>query len=77
MAPALHTHTHNGWVAGKDYEVEVKPMQDGRIMLYKDTKHFREPSGYKVYADVNEIKEHFELITSEKVVRKTEIKKKH
>jgi hypothetical protein len=66
--------THNGWVKGREYSVEMDVASDGRFMFYKSPAHFREPSGYAMHSTIDDLKGLFNLIFSEVVVLKVPIK---
>lgn len=51
-------------------------MTDGRLMIYKDTKHFNEPSGYQVHTTFEDAEKRFSFKVGTVEVSKVKIEKK-
>jgi hypothetical protein len=68
IVAAAPIETTKDWQSGKEYDIEITPMSDGRLMFYKSTKHYNENSGYKVYNDIKAVEDDFKLIVGEREV---------
>jgi len=61
-----HTATYLGesnevWTKGNEYTIHIQKMKDGRYQLFKSLHHFREEPGHKVYKDLEQIKQTFNV----------------
>lgn len=48
-----------GWPKGEKKECVVAKMFNGRLAIYKNTRHFKEESGYKTYDTIQDLENDF------------------
>lgn len=48
-----------GWTKGEQRDCFVSKMSNGRLAIYKGTRHFREESGYKTYDSIQDLEKDF------------------
>lgn len=60
------------WKVGVKYNVVVNVLFNKRVCIYKDTSHYFEPSGYRVYDSLEELQNDFKTEESTKMISSVE-----
>ena len=47
------------YTPGKEYQLMIQKLSDGRYAVFKSTSHYNEAPGYKLFNDYESIKQQF------------------